>query len=350
MGQRARVCRGVARWAVCRPRWQAVFRWYGSRLRTPRDSNDAPGAGDAARQASRRAVVFILPALLLSIVAIMMLEQSLRWAATAAVRRHFTKTEFQIDHLRDEPGKGGFALDGHIVSSGEVIHTTESHAVSLERLRELDAAGRIPVACDTVHTSGPCTRGIPASDHPLSDAGAGHVRRRRAGLGWSSTCSLPLAPCGCSDVAFEWPGPMRPRHHLRRARAADHRNGWSLGYCNVKFDGCCHRHRNGNSILHRGRVAPLSNRVQRGLIQARPRTQYPLVSTTAPSASIVSSTMTTPAVRDARASSDKNGACVEHLPWRCDVASTCSGTLGAVGLGASPEPSRVVRRVGSDGD
>ena len=128
-----------------------MFRWYGSRLRTPRDSNDAPGAGDAARQASRRAVVFILPALLLSIVAVMMLEQSLRWAATAAVRRHFTKTEFQIDHLRDEPGKGGFALDGHIVSSGEVIHTTDTHAVSLDRLRELDAAGRIPGAREPVH-------------------------------------------------------------------------------------------------------------------------------------------------------------------------------------------------------
>ncbi len=125
--------------------------WYGSRLRTHRHSNGAPGAGDAAALASRRAVVFILPALLLSVVAVMMIEQSLRWAATAAVRRHFTNTEFQIDHLRDEPGKGHFALDGHIVSSGEVIHTTVTNAVSLERLRDLEAAGRIPGAREPVH-------------------------------------------------------------------------------------------------------------------------------------------------------------------------------------------------------
>ena len=96
-------------------------------------------------------MVFILPALLLSIVALMMIEQSLRWAATAVVRRHFTRTEFQIDHLRDEPGKGGFALDGHVVSSGEVFHTTTPHEVSLERLRELEAAGRIPGAREPVH-------------------------------------------------------------------------------------------------------------------------------------------------------------------------------------------------------
>lgn len=96
-------------------------------------------------------MVFILPALLLSVVAAMMLEQSLRWAATALVRRHFTTTEFQIDHLRDDPGKGGFALDGHVVSSGEVIHTSTTLAVSLDRLRDLEAAGRIPGAREPVH-------------------------------------------------------------------------------------------------------------------------------------------------------------------------------------------------------
>jgi hypothetical protein len=93
----------------------------------------------------------VLPALLLAVVAVMMLEQSLRWVATSLVRQHFTTTEVEIDHLRNRPGKGGFALDGHIVSSGEVIHTTETHAVSFERLGELEAAGRIPGAREPVH-------------------------------------------------------------------------------------------------------------------------------------------------------------------------------------------------------
>ena len=64
-------------------------------------------------------LAFLLPALLLFLMAIMMLEQSMRWAATALVRSHFTQTEFEIDYLRDQPGKGGLRLDGHIVSSGE---------------------------------------------------------------------------------------------------------------------------------------------------------------------------------------------------------------------------------------
>ena len=96
-------------------------------------------------------LTFILPAILLFLMAVMMLEQSMRWTATALVRSHFTQTEFEIDHLRDTPGKGGFSLDGHIVSSGESMHTTETHAVSLERLRELAAAGRIPGAREPVH-------------------------------------------------------------------------------------------------------------------------------------------------------------------------------------------------------
>ena len=96
-------------------------------------------------------MVFILPALLLSIVAMMMLEQSLRWAATAVVRRHFIRTEFQIDYLRDKPGKSGFAFHGHVVSSGEVFHATAPYEVPLERLRELKAAGRIPGAREPVH-------------------------------------------------------------------------------------------------------------------------------------------------------------------------------------------------------
>jgi hypothetical protein len=125
--------------------------WYRAGLRTARGSRNAVADDDAAKQASRRAVIFILPGLLLAIVALMMLEQSLRWAATAAVRRHFIKTEFQIDHLRDRPGKGGFALHGHVVSSGEVFHTDAPNEVSLERLRELDAAGRIPGAREPVH-------------------------------------------------------------------------------------------------------------------------------------------------------------------------------------------------------
>ena len=119
--------------------------------RTDRDSAEALRAADAAQQASRRAVKFLLPGLLLAVIAFMMIEQPLRWLATSLTRSGFTKTEFQIDHLRDQPGKGGFAVDGLVVSSGERIHTTESLIVSVERLRELEAAGKIPGAREPVH-------------------------------------------------------------------------------------------------------------------------------------------------------------------------------------------------------
>jgi hypothetical protein len=56
--------------------------WYGSNLRTRRGS---PTASDdaTATQARRHALALLLPGLLLAVVAIMMLEQSLRWAMTA---------------------------------------------------------------------------------------------------------------------------------------------------------------------------------------------------------------------------------------------------------------------------
>lgn len=93
----------------------------------------------------------MLAGLLLAVAAVMMLEQSARWVVTSVARSRFSKTEFQIDHLSDEPGEGRFAVDGRIVSSGELIHTTETHAVPLDRLRELQAAGRIPGAREPVH-------------------------------------------------------------------------------------------------------------------------------------------------------------------------------------------------------
>jgi len=79
-------------------------------------------------------------------VALLMLEQSARWLLTAATRGSFVSDQFQVDHLRDLPGKGGFAYDGHVVSSGELIHSTATIVVSIETLRALDAAGAIPGA------------------------------------------------------------------------------------------------------------------------------------------------------------------------------------------------------------
>ena len=93
----------------------------------------------------------MLAGLLLALLAAMMLEQSARWLVTSASQSRFTKTELQIDHLRDAGGEDGFAVDGHIVSSGESIHTSETHAVPLDRLRELQAAGRIPGAREPVY-------------------------------------------------------------------------------------------------------------------------------------------------------------------------------------------------------
>jgi hypothetical protein len=169
--------------------------WYGSALRNKPASTE-PLAGDAATQAHRRAVAFVLPGLLLAVVAFMMLEQSLRWMATSLARSSFTKAELQIDHLRDQPGKGGFAVDGRIVSSGELIHTTETLAVSVERLRELEAAGRIPGAREPVHY-------LPA-DAPWAFVDPAIRIRVQSpdifatnALGWTIVnVSSPPAPCG----------------------------------------------------------------------------------------------------------------------------------------------------------
>ena len=91
-------------------------------------------------------VASVLPGLLLGIVAVMMLEQSARWLVTALNHGSFVRDEFQIDHLRDQPGKGGFAYDGVVVSTGEQVHSTQTLIVSVEVLREREAARSIPGA------------------------------------------------------------------------------------------------------------------------------------------------------------------------------------------------------------
>ena len=96
------------------------------------------------------AIALFLAGLLFAIMAIMMLEQSARWLLTQAARDGFVRDQFQIDSLRDGVGKGGFALDGRIVSSGELIHSTETLIVPLERLRALDEAKKIPGAREPV--------------------------------------------------------------------------------------------------------------------------------------------------------------------------------------------------------
>ena len=101
---------------------------------------------DAATAASRRAVKFFVPGLLLAVLAVMMLEQSGRWLLTAMSRASFVRNEFEITNLRDQPGRGGFGYGGRVVSTGETVASKSSIIVSLERLRELDAAGAIPGA------------------------------------------------------------------------------------------------------------------------------------------------------------------------------------------------------------
>lgn len=86
----------------------------------------------------------------MAVVSLMMIEQSARWLLTSATRAEFVADEFQIDYLRDQPGRGGFAYGGRIVSSGETVHTTVTNIVSIERLRELQAAGAIPGAREPV--------------------------------------------------------------------------------------------------------------------------------------------------------------------------------------------------------
>ena len=81
----------------------------------------------------------------------MMLEQSARWLLTSAARGGFVRDEFEITHMRDNPGRGGFGYGGQVVSSGETISTGTTIIVSLDRLRELNAAGKIPGAREPVH-------------------------------------------------------------------------------------------------------------------------------------------------------------------------------------------------------
>jgi hypothetical protein len=94
--------------------------------------------------------MLIAGGLLLAVLAFAMLEQSLRWLMTAATRDGFRRDQFQVDALRDGGGEGGFTLDGRLVSTGELIHSTETLIVPLDRLRALDAAGKIPGAREPV--------------------------------------------------------------------------------------------------------------------------------------------------------------------------------------------------------
>ncbi|MEO5820837.1 MAG: hypothetical protein ABIT71_10045 [Vicinamibacteraceae bacterium] len=93
----------------------------------------------------------MLLGLLLAVAAVAMLEQSARWVLTSLTHSNFIKTEFEVDNLRDEGGEGGFSVHGRIVPSGEQVYTDETHVVPLARLRELQAAGKIPGAREPVY-------------------------------------------------------------------------------------------------------------------------------------------------------------------------------------------------------
>ena len=97
------------------------------------------------------ATAFVGSGLLLAIVAFAMFEQSARWMLTAAARDRFVRDEFEITHLRDRAGRGGFGYGGQIVSTGETFAGGATIMVSLERLRELEAAGSIPGAREPVY-------------------------------------------------------------------------------------------------------------------------------------------------------------------------------------------------------
>ena len=116
-----------------------------SRRRVPAPSR-APREPVPPPRPPGRAVALIVGGLLTGVLALLMIEQSARWLLTAAARGSFVSDQFQVDHLRDRPGKGGFAYDGHVVSTGELIHTSATIVVSLYKLRELEAAGAIPGA------------------------------------------------------------------------------------------------------------------------------------------------------------------------------------------------------------
>ena len=88
---------------------------------------------DAATAASRRAVKFLVPGLLLAVLAVMMLEQSGRWLLTEMSRASFVRDEFEITNLRDQPGRGGFGYGGRVVSTGETVASKSSIIVSLGR-------------------------------------------------------------------------------------------------------------------------------------------------------------------------------------------------------------------------
>jgi hypothetical protein len=118
----------------------------------PRPGRAASVLADPAAPATPpgSATALFAAGLLFAILAIAMLEQSARWLMTQATRDGFVRSQFQIDALRDGGGEDGFAYDGRIVSSGELIHSSETLIVPLERLRALDRAKKIPGAREPV--------------------------------------------------------------------------------------------------------------------------------------------------------------------------------------------------------
>ena len=123
----------------------------GLKRRGARRAGVHASGGGTARVSSGRATAFVGSGLLLAVVAFAMFEQSARWMLTSATRARFVRDEFEITHLRDQPGRGGFGYGGQIVSSGETFAGGATIMVSLGRLRELEAAGSIPGAREPVY-------------------------------------------------------------------------------------------------------------------------------------------------------------------------------------------------------
>jgi hypothetical protein len=85
----------------------------------------------------------LLGGVVLGIVAIMMASASLRATATALARDGFVHDQIVVEHFRDGPGRGQGGFGGHVVSTGEQLRGTDDDLVGIERLRELDGAGRL---------------------------------------------------------------------------------------------------------------------------------------------------------------------------------------------------------------
>jgi hypothetical protein len=83
----------------------------------------------------------LMSGVILGMAALLMASASLRATANAIAGDGFVPDQIVVDYFRD--GQGQTRFGGRVVSSGEQLRGTDTDLVGIERLRELDRAGRL---------------------------------------------------------------------------------------------------------------------------------------------------------------------------------------------------------------